>query len=277
MLVETFGKRRARRPKPKRSPVDPDATHPTPPNDLFIALEDLDGDGGSDAADGSYHGGGGSDHVGDGGGDSASDESSHHIGSPSADPGPDNTSSVSGLEGSPPSSRESSKSSSDSTNGTSRSSDSSSDDGGDDDDADVALNKKADAVCKVGKYGYLRFHDKSATGGRKYIVATCKRNAHDTDGKGCHLSRTCLGSESKVSYLRGSGRPCGLLVNWLLLRRCDNVEFAYEHCHAVDPTDFVARVNARDKLYRLPGGKAFAECAERPTREGETSESYDLK
>ena len=104
-------------------------------------------------------------------------------------------------------------------------------------------------------------------------VCTNPKHKHG-DGRQCQMERTCLGnrSGSVLPHMLSRERPLGLLGNWLLQSRCENVQSLFEHSE-VDATDVEDRANARKFVCEdIEGGLAFAEECEREQRLGEDVE-----
>ena len=102
------------------------------------------------------------------------------------------------------------------------------------------------------------------------VVAHCTNTGEH--GPKCRLTRNCrIDNPSRPA----KGRSIGLHYAWLKCSGSSKWPDHNAHVRSCKP-DYAARCEARNDLYSLPGGKAFADMAERERRSGESEEPLDL-
>ena len=120
-------------------------------------------------------------------------------------------------------------------------------------------------VFEFGTHGSLRF-----VPGMEIIVAKCHCSKHSD----CRKERTIRSSNLKGSKTKGQGRPLGLLCEWL----SEASRFSDQKSHVHDfRSTHARRLQAREALYNMPGGREFADLAERVQRPDEASEPDDIR
>lgn len=112
-------------------------------------------------------------------------------------------------------------------------------------------------VFQVGEVGELHFYHTTGA-----IHAFCKN-------RNCTHQSNCRKSGTTCPVRRGSGRPVGLLVSWLL--KADDYPSKWEHVHACHPT-LLERQAARRYFQTLPNAESFLKREKKKARASDPDE-----